>query len=96
MNDCSYILFDLCRNHHPYKPSEPTDRRTSQRLADAKTHLEALPPEYQHHLFEIIDSMNILDYEHSHHAFLLGLDLGLSIAETMLPFKESPDFTPPP
>lgn len=96
MNDCSYILFDLCQNLHPYKPTESIDKFTAQRRATAEAHLKALDSEHQHHLFELIDSMNILNYEHSHHAFLLGLDLGLSIAEVVLPFRESPTLIPPP
>ena len=88
MNDCSYILFDLCRNRHPYRSSAPVDKHTAQRLATARAHLEFLGPEYQQDLFELTDSMSILDYEHAHHAFLLGLDLGLSIAEARIPFEE--------
>ncbi|MBO5340007.1 MAG: hypothetical protein J6A62_03320 [Oscillospiraceae bacterium] len=96
MNDCSYILFELCKNRNPYYPSAPADQRTAQRLAEAKARLEALNEQYQHDLFELTDSMNILDYEHAHHAFLLGLDLGLSIAEARTSFEDPANSLTPP
>ena len=87
MYDCSYFLFELCRERDPYVPATRTDQEAQQRFAAAKQLADAFPAEYQRTLFELTDSMDALEYSKSHHAFLLGLDLGLSVAQALLPFQ---------
>lgn len=79
MLDYSYALMEALLSRYPFSPSNPTEREAEQRLHKARARAKSFPPECLHALFELTDSLDILGYSQAHHAFLLGLDLGLSI-----------------
>lgn len=79
-------LYNLARKRHPYVPTADFERETVQRLEEA---LQCqFPAEYKNAVFDIEDSLRILGYTESQHAFPLGLYMGLSIAGELSPFRE--------
>lgn len=80
MKDCIPALFDLIHRRYPYQPESPTERDEAQRREDALRSLKEAAPELRHQLFELTDADNILSCFRAHHAFRLGLGLGLSIS----------------
>lgn len=88
MRDCSYLLYETLLSKYPYIPSAPSDTEAADRYALAHSQARQLPEEYRHTVFELEDSLDILSFQKSHHAFLLGLDLGLSIAQTLGPLQQ--------
>lgn len=87
MSDCLSDLHGLARKIHPYRPAIPTEEETETRLAAARAF--PFPPEYRHALFELTDSMEIRACFQSRHAFIAGLDLGLSISRELRPFQQA-------
>ena len=85
MTDTSYILFDALLAQHPYKPSTAAAQDALQRFQAAQS--KPIPAEARHDFFELKDSLDILSYYKAHHTFLLGLDLGLSIARELESFQ---------
>lgn len=83
MNDCTYTLFQLLRDEFPYAPHLPFEQENAQRLEQARARAKAFPSACRHDLFELTDSLNIQAFAQSHHAFLLGLDLGLSLSREL-------------
>ena len=94
MRDCSYILFERLLKQYPYQPGNPIDTDAASRLEAARTNLKQIPSEYRHDLFELTDSLDILSYHKAHHAFLLGLDLGLSMSRILERFQEEKPLIP--
>lgn len=88
MIDCTYTLFETLLQQSPYVPSVPMDQEVLQRLEAAQARVKDFPPEYRRGLFELTDSLNILAYNQAHHAFLLGLDLGLSLSRELSPLQK--------
>ena len=95
MKDCSYLLFETLLSKYPFVPSAPTDAEAAQRYTRAHTQARQFPEEYRHTVFELEDSLDILSFCKAHHAFLLGLDLGLSMTRALEPFQEEGLLTPP-
>ena len=95
MNDCSYLLYETLLSKYPYIPSGPSDTEAADRYVLAHSQARQLPAEYRHTVFELEDSLDILSFQKAHHAFLLGLDLGLSINRSLKPFQEEPFLTTP-
>ena len=85
MTDCLSDLFELVQRRYPYQPSSPTELETAERLEATREF--QFPPELHHALFELTDSLEIQSCFESRHAFILGLDLGLSIARELRPFQ---------
>ena len=88
MKDASFSLFDALLARYPYAPNTAAARKTMSRLEAVRANLSQIPPEYRDALFELTDSLDIFTYYKAHHAFLLGLDLGLSLSETLEPFQQ--------
>jgi len=81
MVDASYILLDALLAQHPYTPNTAAEQETLRRFQAAKA--APIPEELRHTCFELTDSLDILSYYKAHHAFLLGLDLGLSLSREL-------------
>ena len=88
MTDILYTLFNLARKQYPYEPTDEFERDTALRLEQALQF--QFPAEYKKAVFEIEDSLRTQSHCESIHAFILGLDMGLSIAEELLPFQGDP------
>lgn len=94
MRDISYFLYETLRDQHPFQPSIPGAREAARRLELARGHIQTFPQAYQHDMFELRDALDILSYYQAHHAFLLGLDLGLSLSGALEPFQQFQGTTP--
>ena len=81
MKDASFSLFDALLARYPYAPNTAAARETSRRFQAAKA--TPIPEELRCICFELTDSLDILSYYKAHHAFLLGLDLGLSLSREL-------------
>lgn len=86
MQDCTYFLYDSCKAKYPYVIIEPSISRAADRLNTVLARLNAYPKEYREDVLELRDTLDILAYEQAHHAFKLGLDLGLSTARAFEEF----------
>lgn len=86
MTDILNALYDLARKQHPYEPTTGFEQDMAQRLEQA---LQCqFPAEYKDTIFDIEDSLRILGFTESQHAFSLGLYMGLTIAGELRPFQE--------
>jgi len=81
MNDCSYTLFDALMARYPYEPVSGDALKTLRRFQAIQP--ASIPPELRDTFFELRDSLDILGYYKAHHAFLLGLDFGLSLSHEL-------------
>ena len=81
MVDASYILFDALLARYPYTPNTAAEQETLRRFQAAKT--SPIPKELRHTCFELTDSLDILSHYKAHHAFLLGLDWGLTLSREL-------------
>lgn len=88
MDDYTHLLYESLLNQYPYTPSTPSEYDAAQRMETARTRVKRIPKAYRHNLFELTDSLDILTYYRSHHAFLLGLAFGLSMTQALTPFSE--------
>ena len=88
MRDSTVLLFETLLSRFPYTPSEPAETEAVERMMTARMNSRQFPKEYRHTVFELTDSLDILSYFKAHHAFLLGLDLGLSLSRSLEPFQE--------
>ena len=79
-------LYNLARKQHPYEPATGFEQDTAQRLEQALSF--QFPENCKNAVFEIEDSLRILGYTESLHAFSLGLTMGLMIAGELRPFQE--------
>ena len=95
MKDCSYLLFEALLSKYPFVPSALNDEEATQRYTKAHALARQFPDEYRHTVFELEDSLDILSFGKAHHAFLLGLDLGLSISSSLEPFQDERFLMPP-
>ena len=86
MTDILYSLYNWARKQYPYEPTADCERDTAQRLEQALQF--QFPAEYKNAVFEIEDSLRTQGHFESSHAFILGLDMGLSIAQELKPFQE--------
>ena len=73
MRDCTYFLYKALLNQFPYVPGREV-RQDAERLAQAKIHPE---PD----MLDLLDCAEALADDRGCHAFQLGLDVGLSIAQ---------------
>lgn len=90
MQDCTYILYELLRDLPSRDTSFFFDPEEDAQLRAAQARLEGLPPEHRQDLLDLIDSMDGQRRAQSHHAFALGLDLGLSISRELRSFQSEP------
>ena len=88
MYDHTYLLYESLLNQYPYAPSTPSEHDAVQRMKAARVRTKRIPKAYRHDIFELTDSLDILTYYRSHHAFLLGLAFGLSMTQALTPFSE--------
>ena len=79
-------LYNLARKRHPYEPDTDFEREIVRRLEQALQF--QFPAECKNAVSEIEDSLRILGFTESQHAFSLGLYMGLTIAGELRPFQE--------
>ena len=80
MRDCTYFLYKALLKQFPYVPSEEVEY-AAEKLEQVKAHLDRIPEPYQVDMIDLIDHADALANDRGRHAFLLGLDAGLSIAQ---------------
>lgn len=85
MTDILDALYNLARKRHPYEPAAGFERETAQRLEEVLQF--QFPAEYKSAVIELEDTLRTQGHFKSVHAFVLGLDMGLSIAEELRPFQ---------
>lgn len=88
MQDCTELLFDHLKKRYPFVPPDTVEADPSQRFHSAQGAFKTLSPELQRELYDLIDDMETLSHFQAHHAFLLGLDLGLSLARELQPLQK--------
>ena len=79
MLDCTYYLYKALLKRFPYVPSEEVEY-AAEKLEQVKARLDRIPEQYQSDMIDLIDHADALANDWGRHAFLLGLDAGLSIA----------------
>ena len=79
MRDCTYYLYKALLKQFPYVPSGEVEY-VAEKLEQVKAHLDRIPEQYQVDMIDLIDHADALANDRGRHAFLLGLDAGLSIA----------------
>ena len=80
MLDCTYFLYKALLKRFPYTPSPDTEY-AAEKLEQVKAHLDRIPEQYQCDMIDLIDHADALANDRGRHAFQLGLDAGLSIAQ---------------
>ena len=80
MLDCTYFLYKALLNQFPYIPSGEVER-DAERLRQIKADLNRIPEPYRIDMIRLIDCTVALEDDRCQHAFQLGLDVGLSIAQ---------------
>ena len=80
MLDCTYFLYKALLKQFPYVPSEEVEY-VAEKLEQVKARLDRVPKPYQIDMIDLIDHADALANDRGRHAFLLGLDAGLSIAQ---------------
>ena len=81
MKDASFALFDALLARYPYELNTPDAQKTFRRFQAVQS--RPIAAENRSDFFELTDSLDILSYYKAHHAFLLGLDLGLSLSREL-------------
>lgn len=81
MQSCAYFLYESLLRQFPFSPSDATERAYFDQLNAAESRVQQLPNEYWHTIFDLINSMDVVDHAKACHAFSLGLGLGLSLAQ---------------
>lgn len=84
MLHCSYALYAELLKRYPPEPDSVADE-AKERLAEVKARLEQTVS--RDDLFDLEDCLDILARCQAGHAFLLGLDAGLTLAEELAPFQ---------
>lgn len=79
MQSCTYFLYESLLHQFPFSPSNNTERSYSDQLDAAESRIKQFPDEYRHIVFELTDSMEVLNHAKACHSFSLGL--GLSLAQ---------------
>ena len=79
MLDCTYYLYKALLKRFPYTPSPETEY-AAEKLEQVKARLDRIPEQYQSDMIDLIDHADALANDRGRHAFLLGLNAGLSIA----------------
>lgn len=80
MLDCTYFLYKALLKRFPYIPGPETEY-AAEKLEQVKARLDRIPEQYQSDMIDLIDYADSLANDRGRHAFLLGLDAGLSIAQ---------------
>ena len=80
MLDCTYFLYKAILKRFPYIPSSETEY-AAEKLEQVKARLDRIPEQYQSDMIDLIDHADALANDRGRHAFLLGLNAGLSIAQ---------------
>ena len=80
MRDCTYFLYKTLLKRFPYVTSPDTEY-AAEKLEQIESHLDSLPEPCQVNMIDLLDCTEALALDRSCHAFQLGLDLGLSIAQ---------------
>ena len=80
MHDCTYYLYKALLKRFPYTPSSDTEY-AAEKLEQIEGHIDGLPDPCQINMIELLDCTEALAVDRSCHAFQLGLDVGLSIAQ---------------
>ena len=80
MRDCTYFLYKALLKRFPYVTSPDTEY-AAEKLEQIENHLDSLPEPCQINMIDLLDCTEALAIDRSCHAFQLGLDAGLSIAQ---------------
>ena len=80
MLDCTYFLYKALLKQFPYTPSPETEYAAG-KLEQIEGHIDGLTEPCQINMIELLDCTEALADDRGHHAFQLGLDVGLSIAQ---------------
>ena len=86
MLDCTYFLYKALLKQFPYTPSPETEY-AAEKLEQVKARLDRIPEQYLCDMIDLIDHADALANDQGRHAFLLGLDAGLSIARESRHFQ---------
>lgn len=78
--DCTYFLYKALLKQFPYVPADEAEYAVGQ-LKKAEARLKRAPKHLTRDLLVLIDSTELLANDRARHAFQLGLDAGLSIAQ---------------
>ena len=79
MLNCTYFLYKALLKRFPYIPSPETEY-AAEKAEQVRARLDRIPEQYQSDMLDLIDHADALANDRGRHAFLLGLDAGLSIA----------------
>ena len=80
MLDCTYFLYKALLKSFPYIPSPETEY-AAEKLEQVKAHPNHILEPYQMNMIDLLDCTEALADDRACHAFQLGLDAGLSIAQ---------------
>ena len=80
MLDCTYFLYKALLKSFPYVTSPDTEY-AAEKLEQIEGHIDSLPEPCQINMIELLDCTEALAVDRGCHAFQLGLDMGLSIAQ---------------
>ena len=80
MLDCTYFLYKALLKQFPYVPSPETEY-AAEKLEQVEANMDRFPEPCQINMIELLECTEALALDRSCHAFQLGLDAGLSIAQ---------------
>lgn len=85
MNDPTDILYDTLQKKFPFA-LDTSDQDIIDSLEEIQKKSKTFPPEYKEMLSILRDHYDYIVSEKAHHAFVLGLDFGLSLMEELRPY----------